>query len=94
MDAISNNDSNRVSQAYKKPSEPITVVSTNSLPSSNNVQLTDLSTLATKAASAGDDIRPEAVERAKLLLSDPNWLNDDAIEGLADKLLSTEDFAG
>jgi hypothetical protein len=60
----------------------------------SKVQLTDLSDLADRAANSGDEIRPEAVERAKALLSDPNWLNDDALEGLAEKLLSTEDFTG
>jgi hypothetical protein len=94
MDAISNNEAMRLSRAYTK-SEPRTSVATGQdeiAPS--KVQLTDLSDLASRAANSGEEIRPEAIERAKALLSDPNWLNDAAIEDLAEKLLSTEDFSG
>jgi hypothetical protein len=94
MDPISNNEANHLSRAYGKTetrlpvgSDPVSVVP-------SKVELTDLSELADRAANSGDEIRPEAIERAKALLSDPNWLNDQALEGLADKLLSTEDFTG
>ena len=40
----------------------------------------------------GEDIRPDVIERAKLLLSNPNWPNDNDLENLSEKLLSTEDF--
>ena len=94
MDAISNNEANRLNQAYSKTESRPSVAQDSAGSAPSKVQLTDLSDLANRAANSGDEIRPEAVERAKALLSDPNWLNDDALEGLADKLLSTEDFTG
>ena len=94
MDAISNNDANRVNRAYNKlDPQPVTASKTASIETSN-IQLTDISGIAERAATSGDEIRPEVIKRAKALLADPNWLNDSALEGLADKLLSTEDFSG
>jgi hypothetical protein len=58
------------------------------------VRLTDISELSNRAANSTEEIRPEAIERAQALLSDPNWPNDNDLEGLAEKLFSTEDFAG
>ena len=34
----------------------------------------------------------DVIEKAKLLLADPNWPNDEQLENLSEKLLSTEDF--
>jgi hypothetical protein len=48
--------------------------------------------LAQRADLSGEDIRPEAIKRAQELLSNPNWPNDSDLEGLSEKLLSTEDF--
>ena len=45
-----------------------------------------------RAEQSGDDIRPEAIARAQSLLNDPNWLNDEALESLADKLISSEEL--
>ncbi|MBT3668214.1 MAG: hypothetical protein HN548_12120 [Opitutae bacterium] len=94
MDAISNSEANRISRAYSKSVHSPPIASDKANIAHSKVQLTDLSDLASRAANSGDEIRPEAIERAKALLSDPNWLNDDAIEGLAEKLLTTEDFTG
>jgi|TARA_B110000003_G_scaffold199163_2_gene197842 hypothetical protein len=94
MDAISNNEASRLSRAYGKSELRPSIAQDSASTAPSKVQLTDLSDLADRAANSGDEIRPEAVERAKALLSDPNWLNDDALEGLAEKLLSTEDFTG
>ena len=94
MDAISNNEASRLCRTYRKSELHTSIAQDSASTAPSKVQLTDLSDLADRAANSGDEIRPEAVERAKALLSDPNWLNDDALEGLAEKLLSTEDFTG
>jgi hypothetical protein len=54
--------------------------------------LTDIGKLAERVDSSSVSIRPEAVERGKALLSDPNWPNDSTLEGLAEKLIDNEDF--
>jgi len=94
MDAISSNSTNKVTQVYSNPEKPVVSDSKDARKIQNHVQLTDISQLADRASVSDEDIRPEAVERAKRLLSDPNWLNDTSLEKLADKLLSTEDFSG
>jgi len=52
----------------------------------------DLSNLVTEAKESSNDIREDVVERAKLLMSDPNWLNDGDLSKLSEKLLQVEDF--
>ena len=52
----------------------------------------DLSNLVTHAKDSSADIRADVIDRAKLLLSDPNWLNDDNLSKLSEKLLQVEDF--
>jgi len=54
--------------------------------------LTDLGKLADQAARTGEDIRPEAIDRAQKLLQDPNWLSDYNIDGLAGKLIDIENI--
>ena len=44
------------------------------------------------AANSGEDIRPEAIARAKELLGDANWLSDYNIDGLANKLIDIENI--
>ena len=58
--------------------------------SESNVSLTDLSKIGKKAYDAQSEIRTDAIARAQALLNDPNWLNDQAIEALADKLIDIE----
>ena len=58
----------------------------------NSANLTDFNGLAKKVDSSGSTIRPEAVERGKALISDPNWPNDSILDGLAKSLLEEEDF--
>lgn len=56
--------------------------------------LTDVSALAAKVDAVGEsDVRPEAVERGKALISDPNWPSDDILDKLSEKLLDHEDFS-
>ena len=57
-----------------------------------HISLTDLSGIASKADSLGPDIRPDVIARAQALLDDPNWLNDDTLDALAEKLIDTEDL--
>ena len=56
------------------------------------VSLTDIGELANRADQAGNDIRPEVVERAKMLLDDPDWLSDDNIDKMVGKIIQNEDF--
>ena len=65
----------------------------NASDAATKAKLTDIGKIADQASRTGNEVRPEAIERAKSLLADPNWPNDAVIEGLAEKLLSTEDFA-
>ena len=62
------------------------------LPEEGHISLTDLSGIAEKADSSGPDIRPDAIARAQALLDDPNWLSDNALEALAEKLIDIEDL--
>ena len=94
MDAITSNNTSKLTQVYSKPDISIASNSKDVSKATNHVQLTDISELADRASKSADDIRPEAVEHAKRLLSDPDWLNDTSLEKLADKILSTEDFSG
>lgn len=94
MDAISGSENNAFVRAYGKPDSTVSA-SKSTLPvETAKVRLTDISELSNRAARSAEDIRPEAIERAQELLSDPNWPNDNDLEGLAEKLFSTEDFAG
>lgn len=94
MDAISGNERNAFVRAYGKPeSLPRSTVESKNV-DSQKVNLTDLSELAQRASDSSTDVRPDAIERAQALLADPNWPSDADLEGLADKLLTTEDFAG
>ena len=94
MDAITSNNNSKLIQVYSNPDKVAVSNSKDDSKVTNHIQLTDISELADRASRSADDIRPEAVERAKRLLSDPDWLNDTSLEKLADKILSTEDFSG
>jgi hypothetical protein len=93
MEAISNNENTPALRAYSKANLPTPHLASGTPElAATKVHLTDLDSLASKANEAGSDIRPEAIERGKALLADPNWPNDTTLEGLAEKLLGTEDF--
>ena len=94
MEAISSNGRNGIVQAYGKH-EPSTHISTSrSSDTPTTTNLTDLSDLAKRAETTGEDVRPDVIKRAQALLADPNWPNDSDLEGLSEKLLTTEDFSG
>ncbi|MBT7649354.1 MAG: hypothetical protein HN553_00065 [Opitutae bacterium] len=90
MDSISQSESGKVLSHYSNPVKP-TGKSVANPENGTSVSLTDLSSLATKAQS-GSELRADVIEKAKLLLADPNWPNDEQLENLSEKLLSTEDF--
>ena len=91
MDPISHSDGGKVLSHYSKSSGlPAKSVSTPQ--NGTSVSLTDLSSLASKAQD-GSELRLDVIEKAKKLLSDPNWPNDEHLEKLSDKLLSSEDFS-
>ena len=94
MDAISGNEKNAFVRAYGKPESLPRSTVESKIVDSQKVNLTDLSELAQRASDSSTDVRPDAIERAQALLADPNWPSDADLEGLADKLLTTEDFAG
>ena len=60
--------------------------------SQDHVSLTDMGAVAKRAEASSPDIRPDAIARAQALLDDPNWLNDEALDALAEKLIDTKDI--
>ena len=91
MDPISQSDSGKALSHYSKPTS-IPAKETSTPQDGTSVSLTDLSSLTSKAQE-GSELRLDVIEKAKKLLSDPNWPNDDQLEKLSDKLLSSEDFS-
>ena len=53
--------------------------------------LSSISTF-TESASALPDIRNDAIERARLLVNDPNWLSDKNLDSLASKIAKVENL--
>ena len=91
MDPISQSDSCKVVSHYSK-STSIPAKPASTPQDGTSVSITDLSSLTSKAQE-GSELRLDVIEKAKKLLSDPNWPNDDQLEKLSDKLLSSEDFS-
>ena len=93
MEAITNNENAPALRAYSKSGLPAPQATPGASElAATKVRLTDVNSLAAKAGDAGEDIRPDAVERGRALLADPNWPSNSALEGLAEKLLGSEDF--
>ena len=95
MDSIQGYDQtpSRLNLSEAKVDNPLSTVSstkTSKEASESNVSLTDLSKIGKKAREAQSEIRPDAIARAQALLDDPDWLNDRAIEALADKIIDIE----
>jgi hypothetical protein len=67
-------------------------ISSNILSSGNEIsdKISNLSQLSVKAADSSDDLRPDVMERARSLLEDPNWLNNDSLDLLAGKIVDEE----
>ena len=98
MDSISRNSANSLNSASLNPSD-LSSTSGSKLPtdvrreeSPFNSKFTDLSKITQAAKNSLPEIRKEAIDRAKLLLNDPNFLNDRGLEKLANRLDNLENF--
>lgn len=97
MDSISGDSLSNVAQ---KPLSDLRVGNTQANPSVNltstnlNTQskLNALSELTERATNSDKDIRQDVVAKARGLLDDPNWLSDNNLLQLSEKLLDIEDF--
>ena len=54
-------------------------------------KLSNISTYS-ESASALPDIRNDAIQRARLLINDPNWLSDQNLDSLASKIAKVENL--
>lgn len=56
-----------------------------------DTKLSNISTFS-KSASSLPDIRIDAIEHARLLINDPNWLSDQNLDSLASKIAKVENL--
>ena len=56
-----------------------------------DTKLSNISTFS-ESASSLPDIRNDAIERARLLINDPNWLSDHNLDSLASKIAKVENL--
>ena len=70
----------------KQVSAPLTIS-----PSAIDTKLSNISTL-TETASALANTRNDSIERARLLINDPNWLSDQNLDSLASKIAKVENL--
>ena len=64
-------------------------------PIHNNVlktNLANISEVSARISNSSPDVRSDAIERAKILLADPNWLSDENLDRLASKLSEVEEI--
>lgn len=93
MESISSNANPNASKVVRALERVVSQAKGESKPEVlNSAKLTDFTNLAERVDSSEATIRAEAVERGKALISDPNWPNDSALDGLAKKLFAEEDF--
>ena len=95
MDPIVGNSTSLASHQRRASLETISVeakASSNKSTLDNGNSLTDISSLAKDSASSGADIRKDVIARAEKLLADPNWLSDQNLDLLAEKIISEEEF--
>lgn len=93
MDPISGSNPNSTNRTYS--GSDVSLHGPSNQPKStevSKVSLPDIGELADRANNSANDIRPEAVERAKMLLDDPNWLSDSNIDKMVGKIIQNEDF--
>ena len=95
MDSIQGYDQNpsRLQRGDTTIGKPLTSGSNRSSStgvSESSVSLTDISEIGKKAKDLQSEVRTDAIARAHALLNDPNWLNDQALDALADKLIDVE----
>lgn len=93
MDPISGSNSSNINRAYG--GSEVRANNSSTKPTSaeaSKVSLTDLGELADRVDQSAKDVRPEVIERAKLLLDDPNWMSDENIDRMLGKIIQNEDF--
>jgi len=63
-------------------------------PDSNTSEfkLNAFSELTDRAANSGSDIREDVITKARDLINDPDWLSDDRLLQLSQRLLNSGDF--
>ena len=54
--------------------------------------LPNISEVSARISNSSPDVRSDAIERAKILLADPNWLSDENLDRLASKLSEVEEI--
>ena len=59
---------------------------------SSELKLNALSNLTERAVNSGSDIREDVIAKARDLISDPDWLSDDRLLQLSQRLLNSGDF--
>jgi hypothetical protein len=93
MESISPSAETSASKVIRATEQPVSRSKGEPKPEEvNSTNLMNFNGLAERVQSSGSTIRPEAVERGKALISDPNWLNDTIIDALSKKILDEEDF--
>ncbi len=93
MDPISGSNSSNVNRAYGASEVRANISSVKPTSAeASKVSLTDLGELADRVDQSAKDVRPEVIERAKLLLDDPNWMSDENIDRMVGKIIQNEDF--
>jgi len=94
MDIVQTGDSTRkasiqsssVGHNQKQVSAPLTKNA-----SAIDSKLSNISTFSESALTL-PDIRNDAIERARLLINDPNWLSDQNLDSLASKIAKIENL--
>jgi len=94
MDIVQTGDSTRkasiqsssVGHNQKQVSAPLTKIV-----SAIDSKLSNISTFSESALTL-PNIRNDAIERARLLINDPNWLSDQNLDSLASKIAKIENL--
>jgi hypothetical protein len=96
MEGISTSNTTARNVASNRQSNS-SVQTSHSLPDSLNAQgisnkISSMSLLSRKVSSSSDDIRADVMERARQLLEDPNWPNEENLSKLSDKIIDEENL--
>ena len=70
-------------------------IQSNKAPASQKLlhtELTDIPSMSSKAKHSSPELRQDIIDRAKSLINDPNWLNDQNLDLLAGKISEEEKF--
>lgn len=96
MEGVSASNSAASNIASKRQSSP-SVQTSHSLSTTLNSQgithkISSISLLSQKASNSSDDIRADVMERARQILDDPNWPNEEHLSSLANKIIDEENL--